>query len=159
MPGDLAVPTALHYLPHHWTLLLHRQHLLLHLLGLPRRVLPQPAPGIPLLEETPHLQGALRGSASSALGRLGSIHGPLQLPAPTCCKLGPVEQREEVLFLESLWLFSESPRMVASCLCRGGAASSSAPYGHRLTTSALSVLGGSPRPPSDLHIPFVGASR
>lgn len=72
------------------------------------------------------MQGALRGSAGSALGSLCSIHAPPWLPAPTCCRLIPVDQPEEVLFWNCFG-FSH-PKMMASCLCQGGAASSSAPY-------------------------------
>lgn len=56
--------------------------------------------------------------------------------------------------------FSQSPpRWCQAASGRGEQPPAQLPAGHGLTTNALSILRGSPRPPSDLHIPFLGASR
>lgn len=133
VPGDLTVPPALHHLLHHRTLLLHRQHLLLHLPGLPGGVLPQPAPRVPLLEETPHLQGALRGSARLCPGSPGSIRAPPQLPAPTCCNRSSGAAR------------GSSVPGIALCSLRGpqDGAKLPLPGGSSLQLSSLQGTGGS----------------
>ena len=60
------------------------------------------------------------------------------------------------------FLLPESPETMPSSLCpaaRGSSLQLSRPAGHSLTTDALSVSGGSPRTPSDLHIPFLGGAQ
>lgn len=160
MPGDLTARSALHHVLDHRTILLHGQHLLLHLHGLHHSRLPQPAQGIPLLEETPHLQGPLRqGDQALAPGRLWSMPFSRCLhPAVANISLWTSE-RMLCSWKSLFFLLPESPEMMLSSLCPTAGGSSlqlSLPAGHSLTAATLCVSGGSPRLPSDLHIPFPG---
>lgn len=95
----------------------------------------------------------------SALGRLGSIHAPLQVPAPACCKHNPVDHERKFCSWSCFGFSQSPPRWCQAASASGEKPPDQLPAGHGLTTGALSVLGGSPRPPSDVHIPFLGASR
>lgn len=151
MPGHLAVPPALHFPLHHWTLLLHRQHLLLHISGLPGGVVPQPAPGVPLLEETPCLQGALRGSARLCPGQAVLHPCPFLAACTHLLKTLSLWSSERKFCSWNGFGFSQrAPRWCQGASARGEQPPAQFPTGQGLPTNALSVLGGSPRPSSDL---------
>jgi len=157
MPGDLTLSPALRRLLEHWTVLLHGQHLLLHLHGLHHSRFPQPAQGIPLLEETPHLQGLLRQGDQA----LAVVHALLPVSAPHCCKHFAADQSEGALFLESAFLppprVPQDDAKLPLPLCLQLSPSAQTRCG--LTADALCVWESSPRPPLDLHIPFPGRAR
>lgn len=151
MPRDLTVRSALHHLLDHWTVLLHGQHLLLHLHGHHHSCLPQPAQGTPLLEETPHLPGPLRqGDQALAPGKLWSMPFSRCLHSAVAKISLWTSERMLCSWKFLLFLLPESPEMMPSPLCRAAGGSSlqlSPLQGHSLTADGLCLLGGSPRPP------------
>lgn len=149
MSGDLTVCQALCCFLDHWTVLLHGQHLLLHLHGLHHSDLPQPEQGIPLLEETPHLQGLLRqGDQALALGSLWFM--PFSCLHPPVANISLWTRERMLCSWKSLFfLLPEPPEMMPSSLCpaAGGSSLQLRPAaGHGLTTDALHVTGGSDLP-------------